>query len=114
MAGIVIGLAFILMSMKPVGKGFILGALFSVINFVLMGETLPMKIGISRNRATAVSGISILVRNVLMAVPVVMAIRMEQFNTAATICGLFLIQILILVEQLMRTAFSTTPKRPDF
>ncbi len=113
-AGIVIGLAFILLSMKPVGKGFILGTLFSVINFVLMGETLPMRLGTSRNRATAISGISILVRYALIALPLGMAIKMEVFNMAATVCGLFMVQILILCEQLVRTSFSSTHKRPDF
>jgi len=47
-AAIFIGLVMILAGHKPVGKGLILGTLFSVINFVLMGETLPVKMGKSR------------------------------------------------------------------
>lgn len=103
---IFVGLGFILLSMKPVGKGLILGTLFAVFNFVLMGETLPGRLGVSEKKATLFSGVSILFRYALLAVPVVCAIKMDRFNLAATIVGLLMIQILMLVEQLMNAVVS--------
>ena len=95
------GLGFILFSMKPVGKGLILGTLFAVFNFVLMGESLPGRLGVSEKKASLFSGISILFRFVLLAVPVICAIKMDRFNLAATIVGLLMIQILMFFEQLI-------------
>jgi len=44
-AAIVIGLCLILLGMKPIAKGLILGSVFSIVNFILIGETLPMRMG---------------------------------------------------------------------
>ena len=44
-AAIFIGLFFIVAGQKPIGKGLILGTIFSIINFIIMGETLPHRIG---------------------------------------------------------------------
>ena len=46
-------IVFILFDLKPLGKGLLLGTIFSIINFVLIAETLPMKIGISKISETA-------------------------------------------------------------
>ena len=51
LAAIFIGLVFILMDQNAVGKGLILGTFFSIINFILMGETLPLKVGKSRGKS---------------------------------------------------------------
>jgi hypothetical protein len=100
-----IGLVFILFDLKPIGKGLILGSLFSVLNLVLMAETLPFRLGVSRNRATLISGISILIRYALLAIPLLLSLKTEQFNLTATICGLFMIQILILADQIRHLAY---------
>lgn len=108
------GLALILLSFKTLGKGLILGTLFSVFNFILMGETLPMRLGVTRNKATLLSGASIVIRYALLAIPLAMSIKMPQYNLAATIVGLFMIQGLILGEQAGRVIFSSTPKHLDY
>ncbi|MGM0451705.1 MAG: ATP synthase subunit I [Thermodesulfobacteriota bacterium] len=108
-----VGLALILMAKQPLGKGFILGSIFSIVNFVAMGMTLPYRIGVSRKKATVVSGLSIFSRYIILAVPLFMAIRMDQFNLAATICGVFLIQFLIVAEQVLKLCFPATLKRAD-
>ena len=105
-AAIFIGLVMILAGYKPVGKGLILGSLFSVINFVLMGETLPVKMGTSKHKAFLFSLGSILVRYLLMAIPLFLAIRMEQFSLIASICGLFMVQLMILADHLIVSIFS--------
>jgi len=105
-AAIFIGLVMILAGYKPVGKGLILGSLFSVINFVLMGETLPVKMGKSKRKALFFSLGSILFRYLLMAIPLFLAIKMEQFSLIASICGLFMVQLMILADHLIVAIFS--------
>ena len=110
-AAIFIGFVFILAGQKPVCKGLILGTLFSVINFVLMGETLPIKMGKSKNKAILFSLGSILFRYMLMAVPLFLAIKMDQFNLIASICGLFMVQAMILADHLIASMFSAYGKQ---
>lgn len=105
------GIFFILFDLKPIGKGLILGTIFSIFNFILMGETLPMKIGISRKRASAFSFLSILFRYGLMAVPLALSIKFDRFNMAATVCGLFMIQFVIIADGVIRIVYSTTRKK---
>jgi len=105
-AAIFIGLVMILAGYKPVGKGLILGSLFSVINFVLMGETLPVRMGKSRRQAIFLSLGSILFRYFLMAIPLWLAIKMDQFSLIASICGLFMVQLMILADHLVVAIFS--------
>lgn len=105
------GLAFILLDAKPIGKGLILGALFSILNFILMGESLPLKIGQTKTKTMALSVMSIFLRYALMAVPLVAAIKLEKFHLAATVCGLFLIQFIILAESVLRVIYPSTQNK---
>ncbi len=105
------GIVFILFGFKPIGKGLILGTIFSIFNFILMGETLPMRIGISRKRASVFSFLSILFRYGLLAIPLVLSIKFDRFHLAATVCGLFMIQFVILADGVVRMVYSTTRKK---
>ena len=111
MAAILIGLVMILAGQKPVGKGLILGTIFSVVNFVLMGETLPVRMGRTRQKAFFFSLGSIVLRYLLMAIPLFLAIKTDQFNLVASICGLFMVQLMILADQLITSAFSSYKKQ---
>ena len=93
-----VGLCFFLAGQKPVGKGMILGAIFSVTNFILIGKTLPLRIGKSKRKTFFFSLGSIFFRYVLMALPILVAVKFEQFNLVAAIIGLFMIQIVILAD----------------
>lgn len=106
MTAIIIGLSFILAGHNPIGKGLILGTIFSVINFILIGETLPMRIGKSRGKTFFLSLSSILFRYALMAVPLIVAINFKQFNLFATIFGIFMIQFIILADHLLKIIWS--------
>ncbi len=105
------GIVFILLDLKPIGKGLILGTIFSIFNFILMGETLPMRIGISRKRASVFSFLSILFRYGLLAIPLVLSIKFDRFHLAATVCGLFMIQFVILSDSVIRMVYSTTREK---
>lgn len=104
---IIVGLLFILTGYKPVGKGLVLGAIFSVINFVLIGETLPLKLGKSGSKTFLLSIGSLFVRYVLLAVPLIVAVKLDQFNLLAVIIGIFMIQITIMGDHLYKLASST-------
>ena len=81
MAAIIFSLPFIVGGYAPIGKGLILGSLFSIINFILIGETLPMKIGTgSPRKLLALSLGSIGVRFGLLAIPIIIAIKFDYFH----------------------------------
>ena len=108
---ILAGFGLMLAGQNAMGKGLILGTLFSVINFVVMGETIPFKIGKSKGRALVFSLGSVLLRYLLMAVPVVLALKFKEFHLIAVICGLFMIQLVILAEHIALQLFSSPSKR---
>ena len=95
---IAVGFVFFLAGYKPVGKGLVLGAIFSVVNFIIIGQTLPLRIGHSKRKTFILSLGSIFCRYMLMAVPVVVAVKYEQFDLVGVIIGLFMIQIVILAD----------------
>ena len=99
---IVVGLILVVIGYKTIAKGLILGTIFSVVNFVLIGQTLSFRISQSKAKSSLLSLCSIVIRFALMAVPLVMGVKMEQFNIAAVICGLFMIQLVILADQILK------------
>ncbi len=107
---IIIGICFFLAGQKPVGKGIILGTVFSVVNFVLIGKALPLKIDQTKRKTFLLSLGSIFFRYLLMAVPIVVAAKFEQFNLVAAVVGLFMIQIVILADHLKKLITSIRNK----
>jgi hypothetical protein len=97
---IAIGICFILVGHKDVAKGFILGTVFSVINFILIGQTLPLRLGKSKRKTFLFSLGSILFRYVFLAIPIIVAVKFEQFDLVAAIAGIFMIQVVILADHI--------------
>lgn len=95
---IVVAIVLILVGLKSIGKGLVLGTLFSVFNFILMGETLLMRIGRSKGAAFMRSLGSVFLRYLVLAVPIVVAIKMEGINLFSTIVGIFMIQLVIIAD----------------
>jgi len=95
------GLLLIVMGYKPVGKGLILGTIFSVINFILMSNTLALKLGKSKRKTFSISMGSIILRYLLLAIPLIAALKFEQLNLVAAILGIFMIQFVILSDHLL-------------
>jgi hypothetical protein len=95
---IFIGLFFILAGQKPIGKGLILGTIFSIINFIIMGETLPLRIGKGKNKAVLLSLVSLFLRYFLLAIPLIIAAKFQQYNFISVIVGIFMIQLFILAD----------------
>ena len=102
MAAIFISLGFLLLGQKALSKGLILGAIFSVVNFVLMGETLPARIAKEKGKTFFISLGSIFFRYVLLAIPVVIAVKYDAYNLYTAVAGLFAVQFMILAEQVVK------------
>jgi len=105
------GLLFIQSGQEPVGKGLILGTIFSIVNFIIMGETLPYRIGKSKRKTFLLALGSIYGRYIILAIPLIMAIKFEQFNLFAVIIGIFMIQLFIIADHLWRYIASTRKKQ---
>jgi hypothetical protein len=99
---IIVGLFFILMGQKPIGKGLVLGTIFSAINFILIGQSIPLRVGQSRGKTFFISLGSIILRYLLLAIPLVVAVKFKQFNLLASILGIFMIQFVILGDYLLK------------
>ena len=100
--GIIAAFILILSGLKPVGKGLILGTIFSVINFVLIGQTLPLRLSQTKRKTFFLSFGSNFFRYALLAVPLILAIKFEQFDLSAAIFGIFMIQFVILADYLLK------------
>lgn len=105
------GLLFILAGQKPIGKALILGTVFSIVNFILIGETLPLRIGKAKGKTFFISLGSIYFRYIILAIPLIMAIKLEQFNLFAVIFGIFLIQIVIMADHFYKYISSARRKQ---
>ncbi len=108
---IVIGGILIACGLTGLGKGLILGCLFSIINFIALGGTIPMRLGKAKRKVYAIALGSLAGRMFLLAVPMIIAIKMEEINLAATMVGLFLVQVVILADYLSAAVISGFRKK---
>jgi uncharacterized membrane protein len=100
---IVGGAILILCGFPSLGKGLILGCLFSIINFVALGGTLPPRIGKTKRQVFAIALGSLLLRMLLLAAPMAIALKSEKFHFITTMIGLFLVQLTILADYTFRS-----------
>jgi len=100
MAAIILAMGLIVMGEKTAGKGLVLGTLFSVINFVLLGRTLPRILGRAKRTTLLISLGSRLFRYALLAIPLILAIKLDLFNLATVLIGIFMVQLMILLDYL--------------
>jgi len=106
-AAIALGGGLMIAGLPHLGKGWIAGALFSILNFVLMAESLSSRLGKSRRRASVVSFFWILPRYALMAVPLVLSLKFHLFHPVTAAIGLFAVQLVILAEHIVYTLTSS-------
>lgn len=97
-AAVIAALVFVLTGHKPIAKGLILGTLFSILNFVILGEIIPLQLAKVRRRLYAVLAGSLALRLGLLAVPLVLAIKTAWLDVAAVAAGLFMVQLMILTD----------------
>ncbi len=110
LAAIAGALILILFGEKAVGKGLVLGTLFSALNFVLMGQFFHHTMSSSRTRASAAAFGSIFFRFALMAVPLIISIRLDSIHIIGVVIGIFMVQLTILFNHIVRTRTSSVQK----
>ncbi len=103
---IVVAIILILAGLKSAGKGLILGTIFSVINFVLIGQMIPLRLSQTKRKAFILSLGSIFFRYALLAAPLIISVKFDQFDLPAAIFGIFMIQFIILVDHLLNLVTS--------
>lgn len=97
---VAIGGSLILLGFEPLGKGLILGTLFSIVNFTLMAIALPYRLGLSRRRTFWVSLTSIYCRFAIMAIPLIIGVKHPQVAVSAVAAGLFMVPLCIFGERM--------------
>jgi hypothetical protein len=97
---VLLGGVLMAIGQRPLGKGIILGALFGIVNFVLMALALPMRLRYDRGKAMLFALSSIYVRLALMALPLIWALKHDAVALTTTAVGLFLVQIAIFGDHL--------------
>lgn len=102
---ICVAFIFILLGYKAIGKGFLLASIFSVINFVLMAQFSPFKLGKTRFKASSMALFSIILRYAVLSVPLIISIKMSSLNFFAAVAGLFAIQLVMVVDQVILKRF---------
>ena len=100
-SALIVAVFFMLVHERAIAKGLLLGTCFSIINFILMGRSIPMTLGQSRAKASLIGLVSILSRYVVLAIPMIMAIKMASFNFVAVVVGIFAVQIITLVDHIL-------------
>ncbi len=99
-AALVIGSVLIMINFRAEGKGLVLGAIFSCINFVLMGESAFAILGKSRKQSSFFSLFSILLRYLILAIPLILGIKYENFEFVFVVIGIFMVQLTILAGRI--------------
>jgi hypothetical protein len=100
-AALVIGGSLILAGLPALGKGLIVGAFFSILNFLIMAESISHRLAKTHRRAAVTSFLWLLPRYALMAIPLVLSLKFNLFHPATAAAGLFAVQTVILVEHLV-------------
>lgn len=94
-------LIFMFVGRMDVAKGLLLGTCFSIMNFFLMGKSLPMILMKSRAGASLVGLGSIFSRYLILAVPLIVAIKSPSFSFVAVVVGIFSVQIVTLFDYVL-------------
>jgi hypothetical protein len=100
-SALVVAVVFLIIQEKAIAKGLLLGTCFSIVNFLLLGKSIPMTLGQSRAKARLIGLASVLVRYGVLAIPMVMALKLVSFNFVAVVVGIFAVQIMTLVDYIV-------------
>ena len=91
-------LFFLGLGYKDMCRGVVLGGVFSAINFSLMGQLLQYRLVHQRKIAVRRALISMALRYTLLAIPLIVAVRSDRFSVTATVVGIFMVQLVIMIE----------------
>jgi hypothetical protein len=97
---------FLVAGAKPISKGLILGTLFSILNFILIAQSLPSQLDRGRGKTFLICLSSVWMRYAVLAVPLIVAAKLESFNFFAAAAGILMVQVVIIGRQLVGKVFS--------
>jgi hypothetical protein len=97
---------FLVAGAKPISKGLILGTLFSILNFILIAQSLPSQLDRGRGKTFMICLSSVWMRYAVLAVPLIVAAKLEGFNFFAAAAGILMVQVVIIGRQLVGKVFS--------
>jgi len=107
---ILLAVVTILSGHKELGKGLVLGTLFSILNFILMAEFLPLRLASERRRASVYAFGTLVLRYTILAIPLILAAKSDAFSFATTAAGLFMVPLLALIDaKTAQTAMNHPP-----
>ena len=92
---------FMLLGRSAVAIGLCLGAAVSVLNFFLIERMLPLRLGRTRAKSTAISFLGLMGRYPILAVPLIVGILSPAVSFPAAAVGLFGVQLTILLDRLV-------------
>jgi len=108
---VVVSLALFALGEASWAKGFALGSLFSILNFVLLKWGIQQRLN-QGGKTVKVKGFAFIVlRYAILAIPLLLALKTEIFNLPATIAGLFCIQLSIYFYYFVWLRFSRSKNR---
>lgn len=102
---VVVAAIFIITGSSALGKGLILGTLFSIVNFLLLGSMVPLKVGHPRKQTLLISLGSLGGRLFLLALPMAAALHTEKYHIVSTVIGIFSVQLMILTDYIVFPVF---------
>lgn len=94
---VLVSAAAVFLGFVSVAKGFALGSIFSLVNFLIMAQQAPKRLGKKTGRAGWENFLSLLLRLTVLGLPLFLAIRFSAFNLIATVIGIFNLQFSILL-----------------
>jgi hypothetical protein len=106
---IVLAVVTLLIGHKDLGKGLVLGTLFSILNFILMAEMLPLRLAQERKRAGFYAFGTLVMRYLILSIPLIIAVKSSAFSFAATAAGLFMVPLVASIDTLTTSAAENHP-----
>jgi hypothetical protein len=100
-------LFFLILGQKEICRGLVLGGIFSTLNFTLMGQFLRYRLSDNQKSGAKRSFIAMMVRYILLAIPLILSVRSDKFNFPATVVGIFMVQLVIMIEHGSRLIFDS-------
>lgn len=102
---IIIAVLAIFIDEKAIGKGFLLGTLFSITNFIIMGQLIPLRLSRSRSKASILAFFSIILRFLIITVPLIVSLKTDSIHFIGVVVGLFMVQLTMLFDHLISNRF---------
>lgn len=99
--GIVVSVGAILLGYKPFGKSFMLGALCSSVNIVLMNLLYSNLLFKTKKSASFMAFLSVLVRFGVLAIPIILSLTNKNYNLIGSALGILAVQMVIFWENVI-------------